>query len=109
VPRSKVVALNQAVTKSTSVAFYNLTGCRPVVLMASTSIIGMNTGVSLIIQAFAEGSQLFKQSRKRRGGKRAVGQEELEASLYNGEKSVEAKLTSLSLKYGSRFDIADSE
>lgn len=106
---SKVITQNQAMTETISVALYKLTGCCPVVLMASTSITGMNTGVSLIIQAFAEGSQLFKQRRKRRARGRAVGQEELEASLYNGEKLVEAKLTSLTLMHESRFDVADSE
>jgi hypothetical protein len=77
--------------------------------MNSKSISGIRTDVALIIQAYAEGSQLFQKWRKRNKGNKAVGSEELATSLYDGEVSVEAKLNGLSLRHGSRFDIGDSK
>jgi hypothetical protein len=76
--------------------------------MASVSVSGVSVSVALIIEGFAEASQLSKRWRKQRG-KRAVGQEELESSLYVGEKEVDKKLGALTAEHGIKFDAGDGQ
>lgn len=77
--------------------------------MDLTSISSISTAVASIIQAFSEASRLLEKWRKSRQGKKATGQEELDASLYDGKTSIGAKFRRLSLRHGSRFDIGDSK
>ena len=76
--------------------------------MSSKSSFGMSEGVALITQSFTEGSQLFQEWRKR-GGKKAVGQEELDTALYEGQTSLEKKLKAKLSSHGQIFDIGDSK
>ena len=73
------------------------------------SITDVRTGVVSIIQEFAEVYELFKKWRKGRTGKRAVGQEECETSLYEGKATIERTFNWFSVKHGARFDSGDSE
>lgn len=69
-------------------------------------------GVYLIVQAFAESSEHLKDWSRKKGEKarrRVLGFEELDTSLYNGQKEVDARLKSLSLKHGFTFDEGDSK
>ncbi|KAF4634240.1 hypothetical protein G7Y89_g3871 [Cudoniella acicularis] len=79
--------------------------------MDSVSLSGITVSVALIIEGFAEASKLFKKWRKQKAGKlkKAVGQEELDASLYDGETSIDKKMNSLIDKHGSRFDDGDGK
>lgn len=77
--------------------------------MDSVSVSGISVSVALIIDGFAEASRLLKKWRKRKAAKKAVGGEELDASLYDGEKSIDKRLDSFICKYGPRFDNGDGE
>ncbi|KAE8442840.1 hypothetical protein EG329_002812 [Mollisiaceae sp. DMI_Dod_QoI] len=69
----------------------------------------LNAGVTLIVQDFTEGCQLFKKWRKGRAAKKAVGQEELDTSLFEGKTSIEAVLRHFSVKHGLRFKSGDKQ
>jgi hypothetical protein len=77
--------------------------------MDSSSIADVRTGVLSIIQEFAEAYELFKRWRKGRAGKKAVGQEECETSLHEGQTTIEGTFNHLSLQYGARFHSGDSK
>jgi hypothetical protein len=77
--------------------------------MDSTSIADVRTGVVSIIQEFAEVYELFKKWRKGRAGKKAVGQEECETSLYEVKTTIEGTFNRFSLQHGARFDSGDSK
>jgi hypothetical protein len=76
--------------------------------MDSSSIVDVRTGVVSIIQEFAEVYELFKKWRKGSAGKKAVGQEECETSLYEGKTTIEGTFNRLSLQHGARFNSGDS-
>ena len=68
----------------------------------------VRTGVVSIIQELAGAYTLFQAWRKGRAGKKAVGQEECETSLYEGRDAIEATFKHFSLQHGARFDAGDS-
>jgi len=78
-------------------------------LMESVSVSGVSVSVALIIQEFATASQLFKKWRKHRGRSKAVGQAELESSLYFGESSIDKKRRALMVEHGKKFDAGDGQ
>ena len=77
--------------------------------MDSSSIVDVRSGVTSIIQEFSEASELFKKWRKGRAGKKGVGQEECETSLYEGKSTIQGTLNRFSLQHGARFDRGDSK
>ncbi|KAG9236920.1 hypothetical protein BJ875DRAFT_200101 [Amylocarpus encephaloides] len=77
--------------------------------MDSVSVSGVSVRVAFIVDAFAESSRLFKRWRKSKPRKKAVGQEELETSLYDGEKVVRSRLDTLSSNHGRKFDDGDPQ
>ena len=77
--------------------------------MDSTSIVDVRTGVVSIIRELAEACELFKEWRKGRAGKKAVGQEECETSLHEGKTAIEDTFNRFSRQYGARFDSGDSK
>jgi len=77
--------------------------------MDSSSIANVRIGVVSIIQDFAEVYDQFKEWRKGRAGKKAVGQEECETSLYEGKTTIEGTFNQLSLQHGARFNSGDSK
>lgn len=69
-------------------------------------------GVHLTVQAFAESSDYLNEWSRKKGKKarrKVLGIEELDTSLYNGQKEIDGRLKSLSLKYGPVFDAGDSK
>jgi hypothetical protein len=77
--------------------------------MDSSSIVDVRSGVTSIIQEFSEAFELFKKWRNGRAGKKAVGQEECDTSLYEGKSTIQGTLNRFSLQHGARFDRGDSK
>jgi len=77
--------------------------------MDPSPISDVRTGVVSIIQEFSGAHELFQKWRGGRAGKRAVGQEECETSLYEGREAIEGTFKHFSLQHGVRFDAGDSK
>ena len=77
--------------------------------MDPSPISDVRTGIVSIIKEFAGAYKLFQTWRKGRAGKKAVGQEECETSLYEAREAIEATFKHFSLQHGARFDTGDSE
>jgi hypothetical protein len=85
---------------------YHCAGRTP---MDASSISDVRSGVVSIIREFAGAYEAFKKWRKGPAGKKAVGQEECETSLYEGRTAIEGTLNHFSFQHGARFDTGDSK
>ncbi|PMD32807.1 hypothetical protein L207DRAFT_536093 [Hyaloscypha variabilis F] len=83
---------------------YHCAGRTP---MDASSISDVRSGVVSIIREFAGAYEAFKKWRKGPAGKKAVGQEECETSLYEGRTAIEGTLNHFSFQHGARFDTGD--
>ncbi|KAE9382017.1 hypothetical protein N431DRAFT_476738 [Stipitochalara longipes BDJ] len=75
--------------------------------MDASPISDIRTGVVSIIREFAGAHELFQRWRKGAAGKKAVGQEECETSLYEGKTTIEGTFKHFSLRPGAIFDTGD--